>query len=616
MTTRKRKPQARGLAIGTASLYREAARKDIGRMKRIVWIFAATLLAAVALFALLIVLLPRQTLKTRIGEQIAAWTGRDVSLRGEPTFSFFPALSVTLNDVRVSGPADMSDAEIVSMDRLTGTIRLLPLIVGRVEIGSFTMERPLIRLVRDEEGARNWAFDSGAAALQLAFAGDVPLGEFRLDDGTVQYEDRLAQVSERLDSVDLSVEWTSVRQPLVVAGSGIWRGEQVSFSGGAEAPFAFLNGGATPVEARIESAPLGMIFDGEASEYPRPRLAGALKMSTPSLRGFAAWMGSPVGPGSTLGPASIFGTAVFKDRALSVENAEVTLDGNGASGALRIVATTRPEVAGTLAFGALDLTPYFAGLSTSLRTTDDWREVKFETGWFGDLQADVRLSAGAVRIGEIRTGDTAASVSLRDSRLEIGLARAVVNGGGLTGGLTIVHKRDGPATWEAQLRAKDLALATSAPLAGLPPDVSGTASLTFEGASEGSSLGELMRGLGGTARLEIANGAVPLFGLPDIATAGAPPEPPANGGFESAPVDRLSAGLSFGGGVAILERASLATPTFSADMQGWIGLLDGSLGLNGTVTQGAPGSQTAAAVPFTVDGSLARPVARPVALAN
>ena len=78
----------------------------------------------------------------------------------------------------------MDDAEIVSMDRLTGTIRLLPLIIGRIEVGSFTMVRPLVRLVRDDEGRRNWEFDSGAAALQLAFAGDVPLGDFSLEDGT------------------------------------------------------------------------------------------------------------------------------------------------------------------------------------------------------------------------------------------------------------------------------------------------------------------------------------------------------------------------------------------------------------------------------------------------
>ena len=159
-------------------------------MKRVVWILAGAALFAAALFALLVLLLPRETLRTRIGEQIAAWTGRDVSLSGEPEIDVFPRLSVTLNDVQVGGPEGMEDARVVSMDRLTGTIRLLPLLIGRVEIGSFTMVRPVIRLVRDADDRRNWAFNSGAAALQLAFAGDVLLGEFLLENGAVIYEDR------------------------------------------------------------------------------------------------------------------------------------------------------------------------------------------------------------------------------------------------------------------------------------------------------------------------------------------------------------------------------------------------------------------------------------------
>ncbi len=86
---------------------------------------------------LIVVLLPRDVLKTRIGEQIAGWTGREVSLRGDPKIGLFP-LRVTLDDVEVGGPAGMDDAQILSMDRLTGRIRLLPLIIGRVEVSSFT----------------------------------------------------------------------------------------------------------------------------------------------------------------------------------------------------------------------------------------------------------------------------------------------------------------------------------------------------------------------------------------------------------------------------------------------------------------------------------------------
>ena len=48
-------------------------------MKRVALILAAMVVAAAALFVLLVALVPRETLKARIGEQIASWTGRDVS---------------------------------------------------------------------------------------------------------------------------------------------------------------------------------------------------------------------------------------------------------------------------------------------------------------------------------------------------------------------------------------------------------------------------------------------------------------------------------------------------------------------------------------------------------
>lgn len=576
-------------------------------MKRIAGIFAAVFLAVIALFALFVVLLPREMLKTQIGQQIAGWTGREVSLRGEPRIDIFPKLSVTLNDVHVSGPAGMDDAEIVSMDRLTGTIRLLPLIIGRVEIDSFTMEHPLVRLVRDEAGHRNWAFDAGAAALQLAFAGDVPLGVFHVEGGTFVYEDRSTGETERFDSVDLTVEWTSVRTPLAVEGSGIWRGEQVMLSANAEAPFAFLNGAVTPFEARVESAPLSLIFTGQANDYPVPDLSGALKLSTSSLRRFANWLGSPIGPGSTLGQASLFGTAELHDGDLSVTDAEFTLDGNDASGALMIKAGTTPDIAGTLAFDALDLTPYFTGLSTALSIAPDWRTVELPTDWFRDMSADIRLSANSAKLGALHAGSSAASVSLRDARLEIGIARAELGGGSLSGDLAIAH--GSTPTVEAQARLTDIDLAGVIPALGLAQNISGTGSVVVDVATAGSKLGALVDDLNGTAKLDIRQGSVPTFGIASVAAqAGLTSDPGPIDDLAPLPVEAVSAGFSFSRGVALLERSRLTTPSYTADAQGWITLRDGTLGLNGTVQ--AAGATSEKAFPFTIEGTLAQPIAQ------
>ena len=58
-----------------------------------------------------------------------------------------------------------------------------------------------------------------------------------------------------------------------------------------------------------------------------------------------------------------------------MENAEFALDGNTATGALKVAISPKLDITGTLAFDALDLSPYFAGLSTAIATSADWRRV-------------------------------------------------------------------------------------------------------------------------------------------------------------------------------------------------------------------------------------------------
>lgn len=583
-------------------------------MKRILWVLAAVAVAVAALLSIAVMLVPRDALRARMGEQIAAWTGRDVSLRGEPELRFFPRLTVTLNDVRVAGPAGMEDAEILSMERLTGQVRLLPLVIGRVEIGSFEMVQPVIRLVHDHGGARNWVFDSGAAALQLAFAGDVPLGEFIVEDATILYENRINAVSERLDVVNLELEWPSVRQPLTIAGSGTWRGESVSLTGTAREPFEFMNGAATSVDARFDSASATITFDGDASGVEMVQLSGALSMSTPSLREFVGWLGGDVGPGAGLGPASLAGTANLAGNVLSVERAALALDGNSATGALGITIASRPEISGTVDFAALDLSPYFAGLAASLARAEDWRKVGIDTGWFGNLVADIRLSAASVRIGTLAFGNTAASVLLKGGRMEVGLAGAAFDGGRVTGALTVTDMPDAPeAGYEMQLRATAFDVAEAAPALGLPEGISGSTSIEIDATATGHGFDSLVTTLGGEGAVSVEAGAVPLFGVAEIARAAEDAAPQTALAMSATPVDSFSARLAFGNGSAHVEQASVAAADFAATATGRLGLLDGALNLRGTVQPSGAGAAPRA---FEIGGTLGAPQARPQALAN
>ena len=267
------------------------------------------------------------------------------------------------------------------------------------------------------------------------------------------------------------------------------------------------------------------------------------------------------------------------------------------------MAGAKPDVAGTLAFGALDLTPYFTGLSTALSLGPDWRRVPLSTDWFADMGADIRLSADSVKIGGFSAGATAASVSLRAGSLEIGLARAAFETGSLSGDLTVSDSANAAgADVTAQLRATEVELSETAPFLGLPKAMSGTASVVVDVTAHGADLGSLVTSLSGSADMRVADGVVPLFGLPGMAASEGGEPAPATDAFAPAPVEKAAVGLSFLDGVGTLERASVVTSSYSASATGWVGLVDGGLNVSGVLHRGAPGAAIDSDAPFTVDG--------------
>ena len=77
------------------------------------------------------------------------------------------------------------------------------------------------------------------------------------------------------------------------------------------------------------------------------------------MRRVARWFGMPVASADGLNAAAVKGQINWARRTFAVEDAKVALDGNEAAGALVLnLAGERPLIDGTLAFNALDLTPY------------------------------------------------------------------------------------------------------------------------------------------------------------------------------------------------------------------------------------------------------------------
>ena len=423
------------------------------------------------------------------------------------------------------------------------------------------MVRPLVRLVRDDEGHRNWDFDSGAAALQLAFAGDVPLGDFALEGGTVIFEDRQSGVSERLDSVNLAhrlAERAPAARRRRVGHLARRAGDVLGRSADGAVSLPERRRDAAR-GAASKSAPIAADLQrpgGRLSAAEADRALEALDAVAPPFRLLAR---QPDRPRLDARAGERLRRGRFRRRTgFRLRTREFTLDGNSAYRRAEDRVSPKLDVTGTLAFDALDLSPYFAGLSGRYRDGGDWRDVSLlDRIGSHDMNADIRLSAKPVQLREPELRATprracrCATAGWRSAS-----RAAAFSGGSLAGDIAVTdagQRRSGDSR-RSFARTK-FAFAVAAPSLGLPQAISGTASVL----RRRDHAGRRSRLAGARARRHRAGQRrgrrVRSSVSPMSRRRRGARDPFPRRSRGSSPVKNLSAGFSFSAGIGMLERA-------------------------------------------------------------
>src|SRR5260370_11400525 len=97
--------------------------------------------------------LNRDALREAVEAQIRAVTGLDLMITGAIDVSVFPGSYVSFHDVGLKGGGTTAPA--LQVDVLTANLRLLPLLLRRVEIAHPPMLRPHIPVVKDRHCERH-----------------------------------------------------------------------------------------------------------------------------------------------------------------------------------------------------------------------------------------------------------------------------------------------------------------------------------------------------------------------------------------------------------------------------------------------------------------------------
>lgn len=593
-------------------------------MKRLVMAAAACLAVAAGTLFYVSTRVSEDAVLRATAEKVATLTGNWVEIRGATTVSFLPFPVFELNDVVLTRREGDEADEIAAIDVLRGSVALLPLLIGHVELKDFVLVRPRVRLAVDRRGRGNWSAGRRRAAeddTEPPPVEDQHLGSFRIEDGAIAYANERTGARHALTAVNATISWSRLAAPLNATGTLIWNGENVRFGLGAEAPLDFVNNGSSQARISVESGVANVAFDGNAHNKPDPQLEGTARLQAPSVRGLLRWIGTDLGTGPGLNAVSLAGRINLIGNSLSLSELVLSLDNNEAEGGVKItLGGKQTGIQGTLAFETLDLGVYRTPPEEGAPTVPQPEQAMSTVVDLSALQrfgADLRVSAASVTYGDLTLGRTAGTVTVRKGAIDLGVGEATLYGGMAQGSISATPTPDGARIKVAlKLDKTDIGQLLTA-LSG-SSRISGTTTARVDLSGTGRTVAGIVASLSGNATLAISPGAIQGIDIEKLLAAletGRVEGWPATSAATD--LDDLTASFTVSEGTATTEDFRVTGPKIAVSADGEVRLVSASIAGHGTADLGAAsesainGSAGIFSVPFVIEGPIANPTLYP-----
>jgi AsmA protein len=526
------------------------------------WLIGIAAFVVVVIAVLLVVpfLLPTETYKGQIVERVKSATGRDLALNGPISLSILPSFALTVSDVAFGNAPGASAKNMATFGKLQLQVQPIALLSGRLVIDSFVLVDPVIALETDKQGRPNWLFATAGAGPISAPSGpaapakpapapaagapppakggspldEVHLGDVRLVNGTITYQDDRTGQKQRLDKINAKLALPDLASPMQMSGNADWNGKTVSVALDLAQPRQFLSGAKTAVTVNLTAPALKFDFKGTAASAAEVALDGDTALDISSLRELATWTGGSLPPTSGgLATLKIGGKLALAGARVKFTDAEIALDTIKAKGDLAVDASgQKPVLNGKLDVDKLDLNPYLPpsqpaavaakpaaapGVPTPAPATAPapaqavggagWSDQPIDVSGLKAANADFALTVGGIVFKKITIGKSALTLQLKDSKLAADLTQMELYQGAGKGGVRL----DGAAVVPAFEGNFDLTKVEAQPILRDVMDfdrLSGNANGNVAVTAHGRSQRELIGNLNGKGALSFLNGAV------------------------------------------------------------------------------------------------------------
>jgi AsmA protein len=489
------------------------------------------ILAVASVVAVLIAipfLLPLDTYRAPIERAASTALGRQVQIRGPIGLSVYPQIGISLSDVAIANEPGAKHPQMVEVDSVVVGAKLMPLLSRRLEITEVILQRPVIHLEVNREGASNWQLGTATQAKPgetNSRMAKVGVGRLSIEGGEVSYDDAASGASQQIKNVSLTLAMpvttaTNVRVPLGFSGGFTYNNQPLRLSGDVQNFDALMRDQPTQMRLEVASNVVNAKFQGTLGKDGA--ISGPISLGAHSVRSLAAWLGHPLPAGNGFGLLALEGQFVAGDGVYSLRQAQLRFDSMSMNASLSF--DTKPDVLaikGQVTLDRLDLNPYLApGAETdtveAAKAKTANPDAPLSLGGLKAVDADVMMVVGQMLLPGFKLDHGVVDASLKGGILKADLKNLSLYGGSGKGTLMVDGSKETPSI-HSTLDLSGLKVQPFLNELMNVNNVTGTGSLRFDVAGSGKTQAQLVRALNGRGDLRFADGAVTGVDLTAIA---------------------------------------------------------------------------------------------------
>ena len=488
-------------------------------LRRAMFWFGGTVVAAVLMAALWIALFGWNWLRAPIERQVLQSTGRSLVIGADLTVRLgWPALQLASGPVSFANPPWAQQAQMLTADAVQLTLAVLPLLRGELVMPKVHLLRPTLFLERSPDGRKTWLLDRE----QRDESARLRVNLLTIDTGTLGYDD-LAQHTRLL--ADLSTDGTMPSQPKEAGGlqfrvRGRYKG-LVTSAQGSSGPVLALREETTPYPLQVVASVGRTRVQAEGTVTNLLDL-GALDMQL-ALQGASLEDLFPI-LGIALpatGAYTTKGHLIHHTKVWRYEQFSGRIGASDIAGMLSVqTGTGKPELRAVLSSKVLDLDdlgPVIGArpgsvLQARQETAPSGARVlpdlPFNSARWDSVDAEVTLNANTIRRARaLPLERLQTKLVLRDSVLTLDPLEFGVAGGILKGAVTLDGGKK-PIRGRAKFNARKLQLARLFPTLDLGSNSVGQINGDFDLSGNGNSVGAMLGQADGNLTLVVADGQI------------------------------------------------------------------------------------------------------------